>query len=72
MNKKVERAWSALMGLPEPEQNLAAEAILDFAEGETRPSLTAEQIAEVERRLADPEPRFLTLDEVRARFSRQV
>jgi hypothetical protein len=30
-----------------------------------------EQVAEVERRLADPNPKFLTLDEVRARFARR-
>jgi hypothetical protein len=32
-------------------------------------SLSDEQVAEVERRLADPDPRFLTLEEVRARFA---
>ena len=33
--------------------------------------LSDEQVAEVERRLADPNPRFLTLEEVRARFARR-
>ena len=33
--------------------------------------LTDEQVAEVERRLADPNPKFLTLEEVRARFARR-
>ncbi len=33
--------------------------------------LTDEQVAEVERRLADPNPRFLTLEEVRERFARR-
>jgi hypothetical protein len=32
--------------------------------------LTDEQVAEVERRLAEPNPRFLTLQEVRERFAR--
>jgi hypothetical protein len=31
--------------------------------------LSEEQIAEVERRLAEPDPKFLTLEEVRARFA---
>jgi hypothetical protein len=31
--------------------------------------LTDAQVAEVERRLADPSPKFLTLEEVRARFA---
>jgi len=33
--------------------------------------LTDEQVAEVERRLADPNPRFLTLEEMRERFARR-
>jgi hypothetical protein len=31
--------------------------------------LSDEQAAEVERRLADPDPKFLTLEEVRERFA---
>ena len=33
--------------------------------------LTDEQVAEVKRRLADPHPTFLTLEEVRERFARR-
>ena len=33
--------------------------------------LTDEQVAEVERRLADPNPKFLTLEEVQERFARR-
>jgi hypothetical protein len=33
--------------------------------------LTDEQVAEVERRLADPNPKCLTLEEVRERFARR-
>jgi hypothetical protein len=33
--------------------------------------LTDEQVEEIERRLADPTPRFLTLEEVRERFARR-
>jgi hypothetical protein len=33
--------------------------------------LSEEQVAEVKRRLADPNPRFLTPDEVRERFARR-
>jgi hypothetical protein len=33
--------------------------------------LTDEQVAEVRRRLADPNPTFLTLEEVRERFARR-
>jgi hypothetical protein len=33
--------------------------------------LTDEQVADVKRRLADPNPTFLTLEEVRERFARR-
>ncbi len=33
--------------------------------------LSDEQVAEVRRRLADPNPKFLTLEEVRERFARR-
>jgi hypothetical protein len=33
--------------------------------------LTDEQVAEVKRRLADPNPKFVTLEEVRERFARR-
>jgi hypothetical protein len=33
--------------------------------------LSDELVAEVERRLAEPNPRFLTLEEVRERFARR-
>jgi len=33
--------------------------------------LTDEQVAEVRRRLADPNPKFLTVEEVRERFARR-
>lgn len=33
--------------------------------------LTDEQLAEIERRLGDPNPKFLTLEEVRERFARR-
>jgi len=33
--------------------------------------LTDEQLAELKRRLADPNPKFLALEEVRERFARR-
>jgi hypothetical protein len=33
--------------------------------------LSDEQVEEVKRRLADPDPKFLTLEEVRQRFARR-
>lgn len=52
-----ERQEDAARVLTEMEEQLASDL-----------SLNEEQAAEVERRLADPHPRFLTLEEVRARF----
>ena len=33
--------------------------------------LTEKQVAEVKRRVADPDPKFLTLEEVRDKFARR-
>jgi len=41
------------------------------AQDESRLTLTDEQVAEVKRRLADPNPKFVTLEEVRERFARR-
>ena len=52
-----------------------ADAVLMLADMEAQDAsdlhLTAEQAAEVERRLADPNPKFLTLEEVREHFARK-
>jgi hypothetical protein len=47
--------------------------MLELMEEQDRSSvrLTDDQVAEVERRLADLNPRFLTLEEVRERFARK-
>ena len=70
MIKKLEKALAKLKSLPEHDQEVAAEAILDYAAGAAGPRLTDDQLAEVERRLADPKPSFISLAEVRARFKR--
>ncbi len=54
-----------------PERQEDAARVLTEMEEQDRTDLrlTEEQVAEVERRLADPSPKFLTLEEVRARFT---
>jgi len=54
-----------------PERQEDAARVLTEMEEQDRTDLhlTEEQGAEVERRLADPNPKFLTLEEVRARFT---
>jgi hypothetical protein len=55
---------------PPERQEDAARVLAEMEEQHTSDvSLSDEQVAEVERRLADPDPKFLTLEEVRARFA---
>ena len=54
---------------PEERQDDAARMLLEMEAQDTAGyHLTDEQVAEVKRRLADPNPKFLTLAEVRARL----
>ena len=68
MNGKIEQAWAELMKLPDEEQEVAADAILDYTSGGRGIELSDEQVAEVERRLTDPNPKTLTITEFRARL----
>ena len=54
-----------------PERQEMAVELLEgiAAQDDAAAQLTDEQLAEVKRRLADPSPRFLTFDEVRARLA---
>ncbi|SRR5579883_913614 len=57
---------------PESRQDEAARVLLEMEGQDASPlTLTEEQVAEVERRLAAPHRKFITLDEVRRRFDRQ-
>jgi hypothetical protein len=69
MNGKINEAIEELKGLPHDQQEIAAEAIMDFAQSANELRLSSEQVAEVERRLADVRPTFVTLEEARSRFS---
>ena len=68
MTGKIEQAWTELLKLPQDEQEVAADAILDYASGGRGISLSDEQVAEVNRRLAEPDPKTLTITEFRARL----
>ena len=56
-----------------PERQEDAARVLTEMEEQDRSDLrlTDEQVAEVRRRLADPNPKFATLEEVRERFARR-
>jgi hypothetical protein len=71
MSKKLQQAVERVQTWPEDRQEDAAEILLEMdAQDASRYHLSAEQIAEVERRLADPKPKFMTLTELRARLAR--
>ena len=57
---------------PQDRQQDAAE-MLTLMEEQNKSTLrlTDEQVEEVKRRLAEPNPKFLTLEEVRERFARR-
>ena len=55
---------------PSKRQEDAARVLAEMEQQDASPyQLTDEQVAEVKRRLADPSPKFLPLEEVRARFA---
>lgn len=70
MTKLMEEAIRQVAQLSEGEQDAAAGALLDYVKHMRELQLTDEQIAEVRRRRADPDRKFLSLEEVRARVER--
>jgi hypothetical protein len=56
-----------------PERQADAVRMVELMEEQDRSDwrLTDEQVAEVKRRLADPNPQFLTLEEVRERLAQR-
>ena len=69
---KIEDAWAVLKTLSPREQELAAEAILDFASGASGLELSSERAAEVDRRLRDADAKAVTAAELRARLQKLV
>ncbi|MCC6737147.1 MAG: hypothetical protein IT534_13615 [Bauldia sp.] len=70
MAKTFEQAVKAVRELPEEQQEAAGVVLLDHLATMQDFQLSDEQLGEVERRLADPSPQYLTLAEVRDRFRR--
>ena len=56
-----------------PERQADVVHVVELMEEQDRSRLrlSDEQVAEVKRRLADPNPKFVTLDEVRERLARR-
>jgi len=69
MNERLNEAIARVQALPDDRQIEAAELLFEFLDNQSEVRLTANQIAEIERRLSDDEP-YATDDEVRAIFRR--
>src|SRR2546423_163573 len=62
-----------LTALAERKQEIAADALLDFAasnSGSANVQLSDAQVAEIERRMSNPKRKFMTLEESRAKLVR--
>ncbi|HEY5281119.1 MAG TPA: hypothetical protein VIJ67_15335 [Pseudolabrys sp.] len=70
--EQVKTVLDRVLTWPEDRQQDAADMLVRMEkQDETALRLTDEQVAEIERRLADPNPKFMTLEEVRERFARR-
>jgi hypothetical protein len=68
---KVQEAIEVLQNMPAEKASMFADAIIDAATPRAEDMhLSDEQVAEIERRLADQNPKFITLAEAQARLKR--
>jgi hypothetical protein len=70
MTKLLDEAVKVLRGLPEGEQEKAARAIIDYGAHDDGLQLTDEQVVEIERRIANPDRKFISLAELSKRLRR--
>ena len=71
MSNLVEEAVEVLKALPQEQQATVARAILDYSAGyDDDVQLSDEQVIEIERRIANPNRQFISLDEARSRLRR--
>jgi hypothetical protein len=66
MNRQLSEAIARVSELPDDRQRAAAALLVDFLESDPENELTSEQIAEIERRLAEDD--IATDEEVKAFF----
>ena len=67
---KLDEAWTALKRLPKREQDMAAQAIFDFASGSAKLGLSNAQVAIVRSRLREKTPKVLSSTTLRARLKK--
>jgi hypothetical protein len=70
MTKLLEQALCEVEQLPEDEQDAAAGALLDYVKHMRDRRLTDAQVAEVRRRMADPDRELVSHADARARIGR--
>ena len=69
---QVKKVLDRVLTWPQRRQEDAARILSEMEQQDASPyRLTDEQVAEVKRRLADPNQKFLTLEEVRKRFAQR-
>jgi hypothetical protein len=67
---QVKEILDRVLTWPSDRQEDAARILMEMEAQDASPvRLTDEQVEEVQRRLADPDPKYLTLEEVRERFA---
>lgn len=68
MTKLLEEAVKVLRELPDGRQAAAARAIINYGADDDEIQLSDEQVAEIERRIADPNRKFISLAELDKRI----
>jgi hypothetical protein len=66
----IEKFVAFAQGLPPEQLRLVEEVLEGLMDGDVEGDFTAEQLAELDRRLADPNPRYADREEVEALFRR--
>jgi hypothetical protein len=67
---KLDEAWTVLKHLSKREQDVAAQAIFDFASGTTKLGLNSAQAAAVRSRLREKSPKLFSPTALRARLKK--
>jgi len=67
---KLDEAWTALKRLSKREQDVAAQAIFDFASGSAKLGLNSAQASVVRSRLREKNPKVLSPTALRARLKK--
>ena len=68
MTKLLEEAVKVLRELPDDQQEAAARAIINYGADDDEIQLSDEQVAEIERRIANPNRKFISLAELDKRI----